>query len=34
MLKYEAIANELRQNIMNGVYAPGQQLALEKEMCE
>ena len=34
MLKYEAIANELRQNIMNGVYSPGQQLALEKEMCE
>jgi len=34
MLKYEAIAKELRDNIVNGVYSPGQQLALEKEMCE
>ena len=34
MLKYEAIAKELRDDIVNGVYSPGQQLALEKEMCE
>ena len=34
MLKYEAIAKELRDNIVNGVFSPGQQLALEKEMCE
>lgn len=34
MLKYEVIAKELRDDIVNGVYSPGQQLALEKEMCE
>ncbi len=34
MLKYKAIANKLREDIQKGVYTPGQQLALEKEMCE
>lgn len=34
MLKYEAIVQDLRKDIQNGVYQPGQQLALEKEMCE
>lgn len=34
MLKYEAIVQELRKDIQEGVYQPGQQLALEKEMCE
>ena len=33
MLKYEAIANRLREDIQQGKYEPGQQLALEKEMC-
>ena len=34
MLKYKAIANKLRDDIQKGVYQPGQQLALEKEMCQ
>lgn len=33
MLKYEAIANRLREEIQKGTYTPGQQLPLEKEMC-
>ena len=33
MLKYEAIASRLREDIQNGTYEPGQQLPLEKEMC-
>lgn len=33
MLKYEAIASDLRKQITEGVFTPGQQLALEKEMC-
>ena len=33
MLKYEAIASDLRKQITDGVFTPGQQLALEKEMC-
>ena len=34
MLKYEAIARELREDIQKGKYTPGEQLALEKEMCQ
>ena len=34
MLKYEAIARELREDIKHGKYTPGEQLALEKEMCQ
>ena len=34
MLKYEAIARELREEIQQGKYTPGEQLALEKEMCQ
>ena len=34
MLKYEAIARELREDIQQGKYTPGEQLALEKEMCQ
>lgn len=33
MLKYEAIASDLRKQITDGIFTPGQQLALEKEMC-
>lgn len=34
MVKYQEIANELRSQIQNGVYKSGEQLALEREMCE
>jgi len=34
VLKYEAIAKELREDIQQGKYTPGEQLALEKEMCQ
>lgn len=34
MLKYEKIAADLRRDIIGGKYQPGEQLALEKEMCE
>lgn len=34
MVKYQEIANELRSQIQAGVYKPGEQLALEREMCE
>lgn len=34
MTKYEAIAQDIRNNIMNGKYKINQQLPLEKEMCE
>ena len=34
MLKYQMIAEELRRDILEGKYLPGEQLALEKEMCE
>ncbi len=33
MLKYQKIANDIRQEIMQGDYLPGEQLLLEKEMC-
>lgn len=33
MVKYQEIANELRSQIQAGVYKPGEQLALEREMC-
>jgi len=34
MTKYEEIAQDIRNNIMNGKYKINQQLPLEKEMCE
>ncbi|MCI6159039.1 MAG: GntR family transcriptional regulator [Selenomonadaceae bacterium] len=34
MLKYEAIAQELREKIHHGEYRSGEQLPLEKEMCD
>ena len=34
MLKYEKIANDLRQSIRKGEYSSGDQLPLEKELCE
>ena len=34
MIKYQEIANDLRAQIQSGVYKPGEQLALEREMCE
>lgn len=34
MLKYEAIAQELREKIHSGEYRSGEQLPLEKEMCD
>jgi GntR family transcriptional regulator len=34
MLKYEKIAEDLREDILRGKYQSGEQLALEKEMCE
>ena len=34
MVKYQEIANELRNQIQEGVYKAGEQLALEREMCE
>lgn len=34
MTKYEEIAEDIRQDIMNGKYNVNQQLPLEKEMCE
>lgn len=34
MTKYEEIADDVRQDIMNGKYSVNQQLPLEKEMCE
>lgn len=34
MLKYEAIARELRDDIQRGKYNPGEQLALERDMCQ
>jgi GntR family transcriptional regulator len=33
MLKYEKIAEDLREDILRGKYQSGEQLALEKEMC-
>lgn len=34
MIKYQEIANDLRSQIQSGVYKSGEQLALEREMCE
>lgn len=34
MIKYQEIANDLRGQIQSGVYKSGEQLALEREMCE
>ena len=34
MVKYQEIANKLRAQIQAGVYKSGEQLALEREMCE
>ena len=34
MTKYEKIAQDIRNNIMNGKYKINQQLPLEKEMCD
>lgn len=34
MTKYEKIAQDIRNNIMNGKYKINEQLPLEKEMCE
>ncbi|SEP14834.1 GntR family transcriptional regulator [Propionispora vibrioides] len=34
MVKYQQIANDIRNKITSGEYVPGVQLALEKEMCE
>lgn len=34
MLKYQMIAEDIRKKIQNGIYAPGSQIALEKEMSE
>ncbi|TYZ20500.1 GntR family transcriptional regulator [Selenomonas ruminis] len=34
MLKYEQIAEDLRQEIRQGKYTSGDQLPLEKDMCE
>lgn len=34
MVKYQEIANKLRSQIQAGVYKAGEQLALEREMCE
>ena len=34
VLKYEEIAQSLRADIQQGKYTPGEQLALEKEMCQ
>lgn len=33
MVKYQQIANDIRTKITSGEYIPGNQLALEKEMC-
>lgn len=34
MIKYQEMANDLRGQIQSGVYKSGEQLALEREMCE
>lgn len=34
MVKYQQIANTLREEIVSGKYEPGSQLPLEKDMCE
>lgn len=34
MAKYEEIAEDIRNGILNGKYGPKEQLPLEKEMCE
>lgn len=34
MIKHQEIANDLRGQIQSGVYKSGEQLALEREMCE
>ncbi len=34
MLKYQKIADSLREDITKGKFMPGDQLALEKEMCD
>ena len=34
MIKYQAIANDIKKKITDGKYMPGDQLSLEKEMCE
>lgn len=34
MLKYQSIAEDIRRKIQNGIYSPGSQVALEKEMCK
>ncbi len=34
MIKYQKIANDIRNAITSGKYLPGAQLALEKEMCQ
>ena len=34
MLKYEEIAEDIKNRIESGEYRPNDQLPLEKEMCE
>ncbi|WP_196594200.1 GntR family transcriptional regulator [Pectinatus sottacetonis] len=34
MVKYQKIADDIRKKITDGKYMPGEQLALEKEMCD
>lgn len=34
MAKYDEIAEDIRNRILNGEYNPNEQLPLEKEMCE
>lgn len=34
MIKYQKIADDIRKKITDGNYLPGEQLALEKEMCK
>ncbi|MBR6342731.1 MAG: GntR family transcriptional regulator, partial [Selenomonadaceae bacterium] len=34
MLKYEKIADEIRQAIRKGQYSSGDQLPMEKDMCK
>lgn len=34
MIKYERIANDMKEKIENGIYKPNDQLPFEAEMCE
>jgi GntR family transcriptional regulator len=34
LIKYQAIADDIKKKITDGKYMPGDQLSLEKEMCE